>query len=516
MKKVLLIVLPYLQLSSESKAGYWGDKYAKKAEPSTKMKSWPAFPYGTLSVASYIKDVAHVKILDCNADDDYIVSLHWEMQGFRPDIVGFNMTFDNSYSHLPRILDVVKSIDPEVITVIGGAATFPVYREIMEDNPDIQAICYGDGEIPMRRLVLDDSPDLVPGWVTRKSLGYGIEPSKTFVPDLDDIIDIDYSLVDHTAYSMREEFSPYSQERGDRKCFFMVTSKGCPYACVFCYRSQSKDRRMRYASVDKVIAHAKTLIDNYGMNVLTICDDQFLVNMKRAKEIFRRLADLNIKVECLQGVSVGFIDEEMADLMKAAGMSRIVLPIESGSPEILKKMVGKPVELDRAKEVVRILRDRGFWVTAVFVMGFPGETEAHRLETLNWIREAGLDWSTFSAAVPIKGTRLWDICIEHGYVDKDMKLGDMDYGNYSIVVPDQPPEYIAREIYKMNLITNFVENRALKIGDHATARRVFQQVLEMVPNHAFAHYYLGNMNEYNRIIETDPKWAEYAKELIHG
>ncbi|MFA5385818.1 MAG: radical SAM protein [Eubacteriales bacterium] len=531
-KRVLLIVLPYLQNTDETKTGCWGEKYERK--PSTKMRSYPALPYGTLSIATYCKDVADITLFDCNIHDDYVRQLSAILVNSNPDIVGITMTFDNSYTHLNKILILIHALFPKLIIVIGGAATIPVAKEILEEQPLIDAVCFYEGEIPLREILLSDFPYIYlsqsPAWITRWSIEEDRVPQKSVVENLDDIIALDYSFINPDDYAMREEFSPYTDEIKDQKRFFMVMSKGCPYKCAFCYRSRHEDRKMRFTSVEKIVEHVEFLIKEYGMNVMTICDDQFLANRKWAKSVLRALARYNLRLELLQGVSVAFIDEEMAELMKAAGVSRVVLAIESGSQEILNKMVDKPVNLNHAKAAIQILRKYGFWVTSVFVMGFPGETDDHRAETLKWVQEADLDWSTFSAAVPIKGTRLYDICVEGGYIKDDIKLGDMDFSNYFIKTPGYTPEYVAREIYKMNLRVNFVENRAMRIGDYETAIKVFKQVIQMYENHALAHYYLyrcyyllGKWDEslreigkYINIVNKDKDWAEYVQELGIG
>jgi anaerobic magnesium-protoporphyrin IX monomethyl ester cyclase len=517
MKKVLMIVLPYLQM--------------KKDVPSSKMKSFPTPPYGALSVATYCKDVADIHMVDCNVDEDYLVTIYEQMVTFAPDIVAFTMMFDNSYNYLEDILKMVK-IESCVITVIGGAATLPVYKEILDEQGLMDAVCYCDGEAPFKRLL--ESPDprghllLDRSWVTRYSLSEGLPPQRSVV-DLDDVIDLDYRFINIFEYSPRSEFSPYAESADDKTRFFMFTSHGCPFRCAFCYRSRTKDSKMRYASIDRVINRVKYLVENYGMTYLTICDDQFMIPMDRAKEIFRRLIPFNLRVELYQGSSVAFIDDEMAGLMKAAGMRRVVLPIESGSKEVLEKMVNKPVDLVKAKETVKLLRKHGLWVTALFVLGFPGETDEHRKETLKWIEEAELDWATFSAAVPIRGTKLYDMCLEGGFIE-EQKLGKMDYGNYIIRTPGYEPEEVARQIYSANLSVNFVNNYQMRIGDYESAAKAFHWILSVYDKHAFAYYYMAvcmktlgrdedafmAMENFKDIISIDPEWAGYARHFGIG
>ena len=71
---------------------------------------------------------------------------------------------------------------------------------------------------------------------------------------------------------------------------------------------------MRYASLEVIEDHIKYLVDTYSMNVLTIYDDQLLLNHKRAKEFFRILAKYNLRVETPNGLTAAYIDDEMAAL----------------------------------------------------------------------------------------------------------------------------------------------------------------------------------------------------------
>ena len=518
-KNILIIVLPYF-------------RKMENVRPETLVKTVLGLPQGALSIATYCRDVANIRVIDCNADTNYPASILLEMQGFRPEIIGISMSYDMSYAYLEGILEQIKSVDPDVMVVIGGSATVLTYREILEDNEGIDAVCYFDGEAPMKQLL--ESPYLfvskkdAPSWVTRASLEAGITPVKTIIEDLNDIIDLDYRFVDVDKYEVLPDFTPYIEDVEAKRRFNIITSRGCPYNCGFCYKSGESDKRMRYADVDKVIWTVNRLVNEYGVGILTIQDDQLLFNTKRAKEIFRRLEQFHIRVEVSQGVSVAFIDEEMAELMKRAGMVKVVLPIESGSKYMLDRIINKPVNLDKAKKVIKILRKQGFWIQAAFVIGYPGETDEHRLETMNWIKEAEIDWCNFSPACPTRGSKLYNLCVENKYINPGMKMGELDYTNYIIDVPGYPVEYVNREIYKMNLRCNFVENFSMRQGRYDVAAKMFRQVIDRYEPHAFAWYFLSeclgklddwsgsieSQRRYLELLDTDPTWKHYAEELL--
>lgn len=497
-----------------------------------KVRSFKAFPYGILSIVTYLNKLVskkvNIDILDLNLSNDYIESLAMKVTEFNPDVVGISMMFDSSYKYLSNITNTIKQISSNVIILMGGSSATSSYKEILKEQTDIDGICYSEGELPFLRLV--KSADILsfldedPAWITRNSINK--IPCTSHIKNLDEVIKIDYSLINYSKYQMEEAFSPFSNNIIDKKQFFLFTSRGCKFKCFFCIHSAHSDKTIRYASVNEVIDHVKYLVDNYHMNVLTIYDDQLLFNRNRAKTIFRELAQFNIRVECPNGLSPAFIDEEMAHLMKHAGMDTIYLAIESGSPFVLNNIIQKPLKLDKIEPVISFLRKNNFWIQGFFVSGLPGETDEHRNETLNFIKNSGLDWASFSLAIPSRGSKLYNHCIENGYIEKNLPLGEIDVNKYIIKTPEYSPEYIIKQTYTMNLAVNFVNNYRLKRNEYIVSSLCFKDILKRYPNHAFAHYYLAQslkgMNDDPEIIKfhedkffqiskVEPEWKEYAE-----
>lgn len=501
-----------------------------------KARSYKAFPYGVLSIASYLKknlnDKVNIKIIDCNINEHWNTEIDNCMIEFRPDIVGLSMNYDNAYNSLEKISRMIKKFDNKIIVVLGGSAASFSYEEIINEQKYIDSICYGEGEIPFLKLIdSENKSEFLQNnisWVTKKSVSENRKPNKTFVSNLDDVIDIDYELLGDNInrYKMMEAFSPFIDNNKNKKQFFLVTSRGCPYRCIFCSTSSGLyDNKIRYASVDRIINHIRYLVDKYNMNVLTIYDDQLLMNKERAKEIFRRLSEFNLRIECPNGLSVAFIDDELSYLMRKAGMDTVVLAIEHGSEKMLRKVIHKPLNLKMIKPTVDILRKHDFFIDAFFVIGIPGETEEDRELTMKFIRDMEFDWCSFNLATPLRGSQLYNICIKNGYIPKTLKIGDIEDKKYIIRTPELDPEYINKKTYLMNLEVNFVNNYRMKIGDYNIAERCFKDVIQRTTNHAFAYFYLSKCQElldedekkikYNRdkfyeIIEKDITWKEYA------
>ncbi len=522
-KTVLLIVLPYMvEPTRETK--------------SKGVRSYLAFPYGLLTVASYAKKYAEItpqiSILDLNLYTlDEIQGVLSEHLANKPDIVGISFTFDVSYRHVKDITKQIKDHDDKTVIVMGGPAATVSYTEILEQQEHIDAICYAEGELAMCRLIDSEDPmeELTKHpWVTTKSLASIRAPMTKYVDRLDDDIAIDYSLVDIAAYSMKEAFSPFASYRNDVgvRQFFLVTSRGCPFKCVFCAEPAFHGKAMRYASLDSIIDHVEFLTNEYGMNVLTLYDDQLLLNQQRAKELFRRLAQFKLRIEMPNGVTVVYIDDEMAHLMKEAGVDTIFLAIESGSDYVLREIIKKPLIVSKIRPTIEALQRNDIFVQAFFIIGFPGEREQDRQDSLAMIKSLGLDWSLFNFATPLRGSELHRICRENGWIDeKNLGIGDVDMSSYIIRAPGIDPEHITKQIYMMNLEVNFVENHRMQIGDYETAARCFQEVVDRHPDHPFAHYYLAKaysmMNRrtdvvaqsslrFNELVGEDKDWLSHV------
>jgi radical SAM superfamily enzyme YgiQ (UPF0313 family) len=225
------------------------------------------------------------------------------------------------------------------------------------------------------------------------------------------------------------------------------------------------------------------------MDVLIIYDDQLLYRKERAKELFRQLAQFNLRIECPNGLSVAFIDEELAELMRKAGMDTAYLAIESGSEYVLHELINKPLKLQMVKPAVQVLQKQGIFCHGFFVMGYPGETDEHRIETRRFLEDIDLDWCGFNMATPVRGSKLYEDCIKNGWIKKQ-RIGEIEDKKYIINVPGTNPEQIEQDVYQMNLDFNFHQNRRMRISDYTTAAACFREVIKRYAGHETAKKYL--------------------------
>jgi len=496
-------------------------------------------PYGVLSIASYLKEYlfkkVEVKIIDFSVQNISIKEMSIQIKDmireFKPDIVGVSALFNSTYPYLNMYFDTIKEFDKKIITVVGGGLATNMYGELLDKMKNLDAVCFSEGEIPFLELV--DAEDMEyllnthVSWITRGSQKNRKIPQATLIDDLDELPFIDFSLINLEHYGARAWYSTVRKDETTIHALPIHTTRGCPYNCIFCCAGRMHGKKLRQMSAQRVIEHVKDMVNKYGIRRLTIDDDQFLLTKERSKEILREIAQFNLVLETESGLSVKFIDDEMAMLLKKAGLDTAVIAVESGSEYILKQIMDKPLNLDEVKIAVRNLRRYGFQIKAFFVVGLPGETDEHRRQTTDFIHEIGFDWSLVNVATPLKGSRLYEQCIDKGYFT-ETELNDSNLSmRYGIMnTPEFTAEYINEQAYLMNLDVNFVNNYNMKTGKPEIALTYFETVVAKYPDQAFAHYYLARVYEelgkdkelimkhdkiFEDILKMNKNWYNYAK-----
>lgn len=498
MKKVLFIIPPYFN----------ADDYLNKSRAAV----LPSFtiPYGILSMESYLharcESAIDMQLLDLNImlqklvedkfEGDYTAvfgeEIERRLRAFNPQFVGVSALFNSSNRYIQDIVKVCKGFDPDIITLAGGGLPSAAYKLMLEGCPQLDAICKGEGELPMRDLLDADDPWQIirahKSWIAREELAENKIPQHSFIENLDDIPPFDYKSINLDFYNNR---SIDKQHAGRPKREMAIhTSRGCPFLCVFCSNPSLHGRDVRTMSVERVVSDVRRMKEEFGMTVLLLEDDHFFNDRDRAKKILRELAALGIRVEFPNGVAVYAIDDEVAELFSKAGVSAVALAVESGSDHVLNNIIRKPLKKRLIRPAVEALRKFDVRSHVFIVIGLPGEQDEHRQETLQMLLDCGFDWTHVYLAMPIFGSRLYDICVENGYIDNPQSK-DFVATKSVIRAPGVDPVKLEAFAYDMQLRVNFVENHNMKTGRYDVPMDYLNNVVNKYPGHAFGHYFLS-------------------------
>ena len=211
-----------------------------------------------------------------------------------------------------------------------------------------------------------------------------------------------------------------------------MTSRGCPFDCIFCASSTLCGKIWRARSAENVIEELRLLSTEFGVKEIEFMDDTFTLSMRRAEKI----CDLLIKERNEGGMDISWscsahantINRELADKLKRAGCHDIYIGAESGTQKVLD-FIGKSTTLERVSKAVKTVKQSGLNVLTSFIIGVPGETVRMIKDTIKFAEKLNPTYAQFTICTPYPGTRLFAIAKEKGL------LITKDWRRYTTVEP---------------------------------------------------------------------------------
>ncbi len=330
-------------------------------------------PLGALYVATAAKEAGHdVEFFDLNHDkmSNFLLISHIE----KPDVIGYSAISSPSLYYIDNLAHMAKGYSENSINVVGGYHSTIRPQDFEFTDFEIR----GDGEKAIVDILNRDepSPDIQRG-------------------DINEIPFPDRSLVDTDNYNM--------QQNGHR-CATLISSRGCPFDCIFC---GNYDRKVRFRNPDNIASELEQLL-NMGFQSLYFLDDAFTVNKKHAKEISDVVNDSVMPFRITTRADL--LDEDLIQYMAQRGLDVVSIGIESGNNQILKN-ANKMTTTDEIEDKVKLLRKYGVDVKGFFMFGLPGEGPEEAQQTIDFARKLGTEGLTtadFYAMTPFPGTPIYN------------------------------------------------------------------------------------------------------------
>ncbi|GJM32599.1 MAG: Mg-protoporphyrin IX monomethyl ester oxidative cyclase [Saprospiraceae bacterium] len=367
------------------------------------MKPYP--PLGLQYIAAYLEQHGFAnEIFDTTFST--FNQLQKQLKQSPPDLIGI-------YTNLMTKLQVLKIIElikneptlKHCRIVLGGPEVRHHKENFLKHGADI--IAFGEGEITMLELVRhfseQDNMDLdhIPGIAyLDKDRAVTTTSERAFITNVDELPMPAREKIDWQRY-----FDTWRKHHG-YAMVTMSTMRGCPYACKWCSRAVY-GRSYRRRSPEKVVDELEYLRTNYDFDQIWYVDDVFTVNHKwmRAFAQLVKERDLVIPYEAISRADR--MNEEIVKLLKESGCMRIWIGAESGSQKVLDAM-DRMTEVKKVTEMVQLSQAYGIEAGNFIMLGYPGETEADILETLDYLKKAKPDVFTLTTAYPIKGTPFYE------------------------------------------------------------------------------------------------------------
>jgi len=199
----------------------------------------------------------------------------------------------------------------------------------------------------------------------------------------------------------------------------IFTGRGCPYFCDFCaansiYKAQGVIKRVRYQSMDNVFVNIETLVKKYKIDGFYILDDTFTISEDRVLEFCERIKPY--KIYWGADTRVNLITPKMLKAMKNSGCLQLDFGVETGSPEMLKK-VSKGITVEQITDAFRMCDEVGIRTLANILINLPGEEERHVHETEELLKKIRPTVINVSILKPYPATPIFEENVQMDHVE---------------------------------------------------------------------------------------------------
>jgi magnesium-protoporphyrin IX monomethyl ester (oxidative) cyclase len=434
-------------------------------------------------IAAMARKICNVEILDCLASDfetkkDNLVyygtppeEIRKIIEEKKPDVVGISVLSTAQYKNAELVAVICKEVNPKIITVFGGPDPSVRFKSILE-NQYCDYCVVGEGEQTFYELIKSFTSNLrledIKGLAYKRDGAIHFAP-RIFTVDLDefpfpafDLIDIDAYLQSKYLYKGRSDICGNS--------ISVVTSRGCPYNCVFCSIRLHMGQRYRAHSPEYVVKLLKLCIDKYGITNFHFEDDNLTFDRSRFETILDRIIEENLPIrwDTPNGVRADTLNYDILKKIKQSGCSQLILAIESGNQRVLDQVIKKKTKLEYIIKIVKYCKKLEISTYAFYVIGLPGETINEMEDTINLAIKLYREYNLIpllNVATPLYGTELYEICMQNGFIKgnptfEELAVATQVTGKPMISTPDFSQKDIKRVIddYNRKLSTLYLRN----------------------------------------------------------
>jgi anaerobic magnesium-protoporphyrin IX monomethyl ester cyclase len=387
-------------------------------------------------IGAYLKLLGHnVRIMNLGSDSRLSPgSLRMEIENFKPALVGFS-SYQRNISFIRSMASFIKGINPSIYIAIGGPQAQFMPSCALTKLRSIDFICRSEGELAMAEIVnaIENGREMdgIPGvtvylggedWKDGQELKSKDDLDLLPSPYLSGILD---------PLALNESI--------------ILTSRGCPFGCIFCFTPKAFGRKIRFHSIERVIEEMDWIWKKGGRN-LWLADPSFSYDRRRTEILIEHILKRGLNFQIWLETRADLITSDLLQKMKRAGVYLIAYGLESASERVLSGLK-KGISLEEVKEAVRLTREQGIGVELFTQYGFPGETIQDAFMTLQFVKEVGVEikGNTNSQQMQIYfGT---DVC--ENYKEYGIIPIRSEYPPYLSIGTEYETEWMSREEIKM-------------------------------------------------------------------
>ena len=383
--------------------------YAETYGP-LKSASGRYFPLGLGYIAAVLRRAGHETILlDPEAQGLPDAAVAARLAEFAPQLVGVSCATP-SFPQARHFAQIAKRVAPGCATVVGGVHATAMPGTVLGQAPEFDIAAVGEGEETMVDLAaaLEAGPlsaDVLrpmKGVAFRDGAGVTANAKREWMRDLDALPFPARNLVDFDVYV------PHAHNRRGRRATTAITSRGCPYQCIFCASHIVLGYPFRSHSPEYIVDEIEYLNKTWGVDQIVFNDDVFTMDKRRDYRICELILQRNLKVSWFCFARVDSVNLDILKMMKRAGCFSVGFGCESGDPDMLKT-IKKKITVEQIRQALAWANEAGIKSQCFFVFGNPGETSVTIERSINLAVDIKPALAFFNMMVPYPGTEAYDI-----------------------------------------------------------------------------------------------------------
>lgn len=337
------------------------------------------------------------------------------VQKIKPDIVAYSVNI-LGYRRIIETHRQAKKIH-NFISIMGGP--HPTFSPETFSESGMDAYCIGEGEYAFRDFLIKvekvEPFDTVENLITKNANN----PVRPLIRNLDELPIADRDLVISNSFL----------KDTPKKTFY--TTRGCPFKCKYCCNNyyhklyQGKGPIVRRFSVERIIQEIEDVRKKYRMDFIKFGDDLFAL---KADDWFREFSEkyskrVKIPFNCF--LRFDTVEEELLKLLKKAGCFSVHISLDSTSDYVREEMLGRKMRKVDVVEKLRSIRKYGINTWVNYMLAVPESSLKDDLDTILLSKKAKVIYPSYSTTVPMKGTELYNYCVDKNYLDPSSHKSDM-------------------------------------------------------------------------------------------
>src|SRR5215470_12244949 len=338
-------------------------------------------PLGLLAVATPLLRAGYsIRLIDSTITPNYKKRVLEEVKDAL--CLGISLVTGPMIRETVEIAKAIKEWNPDFPIVLGGWHPSLLPKQTLE-CPYIDYIVRGQGEDTFLELVqhlcAGSAPDFVAGIGFKRDGKLVMTPERPLRP---------IAEMPPKAYQIAD-FDAYERKCGRRWAMY-TSSLACPFNCAYCTNAGVYGRKWNALPAEQFVEETVDLSRRYALEMLWVVDDNFLVDLDRARAIAEGLVRANShyswSIQATTNLTARLSTEDLK-LLRRAGLHQVCQGAESGSPTVLKAMQKGWQDFESIHESAARCLEAGIRPSFNIIFAFPGEGKKERRETINFIMD---------------------------------------------------------------------------------------------------------------------------------